>query len=195
MRKIINIPVQLKGYSFNCASFKDDNDEAICIYKGDADFFKTENVYVRIHSGCITSEVFGMSNCDCKWQLDKSIEIISSVKSGIIIYLPSHEGKSNGLFNKIRSFKMKNIGLSTPDAYEAIGLPSDNRSYNFAVRILKELGISKIKLITNSPTKVMACVDGGITVTERVPVVIENPNPIVKQLLENKMYQFNHIIN
>ena len=90
---------------------------------------------------------------------------------------------------------MKNIGLSTTDAYENLGLPADNRSYDFAVRILKELAISKIKLITNSPAKVMACVDGGITVTERIPVVIENPNPIVKQLLENKKNHFNHLIN
>ncbi len=90
---------------------------------------------------------------------------------------------------------MKNVGISTSDAYEFIGLPADNRSFDFAIRVLKEFGIRKIKLITNSPAKVMACVDGGIIVTERIPVIIENPNPIVKQLLENKKNHFNHLIN
>lgn len=194
MEKIINIPISINGSAFNCASFKDNNEELICIYKGDHGQFREHEVIVRIHSGCITSEVFGMDNCDCKWQLDKAIEIIRSVELGIIIYLPSHEGKGNGLFNKIRSFEMKNIGISTSDAYEIIGLSADNRNFDFAIRVLKEFGIRKIKLITNSPAKVMACVDGGITVTERIPVVIDNPNPAVKQLLENKKNHFNHLI-
>lgn len=195
MQRIDNIPIKIKEINFLCASFKEDNEEAICIYKGDIESMQTENIFVRIHSGCITSEVFGMSNCDCKWQLDKSIEIINNAKSGIIIYLPSHEGKSNGLFNKIRSFELKNVGLSATDAFEFIGLPADNRNFDFAIKILKELGIRKIKLITNSPSKIMACVDGGIIVTERIPVIIDNPNPSVKQLLENKKNHFNHLIN
>jgi GTP cyclohydrolase II len=195
MKKILNISINISGSVFKCGSFKENSDEVLCIYKGEITSYPNQEVIVRIHSGCITSEVFGMNNCDCKWQLDKSIELIKNTEYGLIIYIPGHEGKGNGLFNKIRSFEMKNAGISSNDAYELIGLPADKRSFDFAIKVLKELGIKRIKLITNSPAKVMACIDGGITVTERIPIIIDNPNPIVKRLLENKKNHFNHLIN
>jgi GTP cyclohydrolase II len=194
MEKILDIPININGSPFNCASFKENGNEVLCIYKGDHNNFHDNEVVVRIHSGCITSEVFSMNNCDCKWQLDKSIEIIKHAQYGLIIYIPNHEGKGNGLHNKIRSFEIMNIGISSSDAYELIGLPSDNRNFTFAIKVLNEFGIKRIKLITNNPVKICACVDGGILVTERIPIVIENPNPIVKRLLEDKMKLFNHII-
>lgn len=135
-----------------------------------------------------------MDNCDCKWQLDRAIEIISSSPSGIIIYLPNQEGKGNGLFNKIRSFELRNAGLRAADAYELMGLPSDSRKFDLAVKILKGFGVRSVKLITNSPAKIKACLEGGIIVSERIPVVMTTPNEAIRQLLENKMLHFNHFI-
>ena len=195
MKKIIGIPITIQGIEFLCASFKKDEEEALCIYKGIPADFTNNDVIVRIHSGCVTSEVFGMDNCDCKWQLDRAIEIISMSSAGVIVYLPGQEGKGNGLFNKIRSFEFQKIGLCSADAYEMIGLPSDARKFDFAVQILKDFGVKCIKLITNSPAKVMACVDGGLVVLERIPIVMKNPNQSIKQLLENKRMYFNHYIN
>ncbi len=194
MKKIIGIPVSLHGGEFLCASFKENEEEALCIYKGTPEDFANGDLMVRIHSGCVTSEVFGMENCDCKWQLDRAIEIITLSTAGIIIYLPGHEGKGNGLFNKIRSFELQNLGLRSADAYEMIGLSSDARKFDFAIKILKDFGVKCIKLITNSPTKIAACVHGGLVVSERIPVVINNPNKTIRQLLENKRQHFNHFI-
>jgi len=195
MKKIDNIPVVLQGTDFLCASYTDKGEEALCVYKGNPKDFYLKEVIVRIHSGCLTSEVFGMENCDCSWQLKRSIEIISNASEAILIYLPGQEGKGNGLFNKIRSFELMNVGLSSEDAYEIIGLPSDKREFDFAIQILKEFGVKRIKLITNSPAKIIACIDGGIEVSERIPIVIDNPNAAVRQLLDNKKNHFNHLIN
>lgn len=195
MKKVNGITVFLNGTEFLCASFKENDDEALCIYKGNPDEFANEDVIVRIHSGCITSEVFGMDNCDCKWQLDKAIEILASSPVGLIVYLPNHEGKGNGLFNKIRSFELRNTGLLSEDAYEVLGLPSDARKFDFAVQILKDFGVRSVKLITNSPAKIKACEQGGVVVSERIPVVIDKPNKFVRQLLEDKKLHFNHLIH
>lgn len=194
MNKITGIPIILRGIQYFVASFIENGEEALCIYKGNIEDFHNNDALVRIHSGCVTSEVFGMDNCDCKWQLDESIEIIGRTSAGIIIYLPSQEGKGNGLFNKIRSFELRNAGLRSADAYEMIGLPSDKRQFGFAIQILKSFGINRIKLITNSPAKIMACLDGGLVLSERIPLVMKNPNPEVQQLLENKKNKFNHFI-
>lgn len=194
MEKIIGIPVTLPNAEFLCASFKENEEEALCIYKGTPEDFTNDDVIVRIHSGCVTSEVFGMENCDCKWQLERAIEIITVSSAGIIIYLPGQEGKGNGLFNKIRSFELQNLGLRSEDAYEMIGLPSDARQFDFAIQILKDFGVKSIKLITNSPAKISACVNGGLVVSERIPVVMNNPNKQIRQLLENKKHHSNHYI-
>ena len=194
MKKIIGIPVTLHGIEFLCASFKENEEEALCIYKGSPEDFTNGDVIARIHSGCVTSEVFGMENCDCKWQLERAIEIVGRATAGIIIYLPYQEGKGNGLFNKIRSFELQNLGLRTPDAYEMIGLPSDARKFDFAIKILKTFGLKCVKLITNSPAKISACVNGGLVVSERIPVVMNNPNKQIRQLLENKKHHSNHYI-
>lgn len=195
MNKIIGIPVTLHGTEFLCASFKENEEEALCIYKGTPANFTNEDVIVRIHSGCVTSEVFGMENCDCKWQLERAIEIIAVSSAGIIVYLPGQEGKGNGLFNKIRSFELRTMGLRSADAYEMIGLPSDARQFGFAIQILRDFGVKSIKLITNSPAKIKACIDGGLVVSERIPVVMINPNQLIRLLLENKRNNFNHYIN
>jgi GTP cyclohydrolase II len=195
VEKIISISITIQGIEFQCSSFKQNDEEALCLYIGNPEDYTNSDIIVRIHSGCITSEVFGMENCDCKWQLDKAIEIIGKSSAGIIIYLPGQEGKGNGLFNKINSFKMMNLGLKSSDAYEMIGLPSDKRNFDFAIQILKEFKVGRIRLITNSPAKIMACIDGGLVVSERIPVVMKNPNSEIKQLLENKKKYFNHLIN
>jgi len=192
MKIIKDIAVKLNNSTLLCAAFKSDNEEALCLYKGDRDFLANSEVLVRIHSGCITSEVFGMTNCDCKWQLDYSIKKVNANQAGIIIYLPGHEGCGNGLFHKIRSFELMNLGLSSKESYESLNLHPDIRDYKLAIDILHSFNVKRINLITNSPAKVMACIDGGIIVTKRVPAIIENPTPEIKKILEDQQKHFNH---
>jgi len=194
MKKILGQPITIRNWELKIASFFQEQNEAFCLYKGDYEDFKVSDVLVRIHSACLTSEVFEMQTCDCKWQLNYGIDLIGESKAGILIYLPYQEGKGNGLFNKIQSLELMKSGLSSSDSYQALGLPADNREYGFAIQILKEFGVKRVKLITNSPAKVMACVDGGILISERIPAIINNPNKNVLQLLKEKKRDFNHFI-
>src|ERR1700741_1117235 len=98
MKQITGIPIVRNGQAFQVASFKEGEIEALCIYSGIIKDFAEQQPLIRIHSGCITSEVLGMDNCDCKWQLDYALDMIGKSNCGIVVYLPGQEGKGNGLF-------------------------------------------------------------------------------------------------
>lgn len=134
---------------------------------------------VRIHSECITGDVFGSCKCDCGSQLQHSLSLIAE-EGGILIYL-RQEGRGIGLANKLKAYALQEQGYDTVDANLALGLPIDNRDYAVAYQILKHLNVDKIRLLTNSPQKIEAIAQYGVTVAERVPLVIEST-------LENRIY-------
>lgn len=121
---------------------------------------------VRIQSQCITGEVFGSLRCDCKDQLEKSLSLIGSSKSGICIYLQGQEGRGIGLGNKIRAYALQDQGLDTVEANQCLGFENDQRSYLDAVNILKIFNINQLKLITNNPLKIKALEVEGLNVNE-----------------------------
>jgi GTP cyclohydrolase II len=128
---------------------------------------------VRVHSGCVTGDIFHSLRCDCYPQLQKAIEKIVNSDYGIIIYLPHHEGRGIGLVNKMKAYAAQDRGLDTVDANLSIGAPVDARDYELAAKIIKDLGNTEIRLMTNNPLKVDALHDLGIKVIEQVPHVIK----------------------
>lgn len=130
-----------------------------------------EPVVVRVHSECLTGEAFGSQKCECGAQLDAALEHIGA-NGGVVIYLRGHEGRGIGLGNKIRAYQLQSTGLDTIEANEHLGLPVDARSYTAAAEILDSLGIDNIKLMTNNPDKVAQLESNGITVVERIGLVV-----------------------
>jgi GTP cyclohydrolase II len=133
---------------------------------------KTNAPLVRVHSGCVTGDIFHSLRCDCYQQLQKALERVTTTEHGIIIYLPHHEGRGIGLVNKIKAYAEQDRGLDTVDANLSIGAPVDARDYELAAKILKDLGSTEVRLMTNNPLKVEALRSLGITVLEQVAHVM-----------------------
>ncbi|MCW4464519.1 3,4-dihydroxy-2-butanone-4-phosphate synthase [Glutamicibacter sp. MNS18] len=145
---------------------------------------------VRIHSECLTGDVFGSYRCDCGEQLDAALEQIAA-EGGHLIYVRGHEGRGIGLLNKLRAYSLQETGLDTADANEHLGLPVDSREYYAVVSILQNLGIERVRLLTNNPDKVAKLGAAGIEVTERVPSHIA-PRAENERYLRTKQQRLGH---
>ncbi|HBQ50854.1 TPA: GTP cyclohydrolase II [Candidatus Daviesbacteria bacterium] len=147
-------------------------------------------VLTRIHSRCLTGDSFYSLRCDCGDQLKESMKKIQKAGRGIIIYL-NQEGRGVGLTNKIRAYKLQDQGMDTVDANLALGLPTDTRNFSMAAKILKELGVTKINLLTNNPQKQNQLKKYGIEISKRVPLEI-TPNKINRRYLQTKKEKLGH---
>ena len=145
---------------------------------------------VRVHSECMTSEVFGSLKCDCKAQLEWAMAEIARQGAGAILYL-RQEGRGIGLANKIRAYELQARGHDTVDANRMLGLPDDARNYGVAAAMLDYLGVESIRLMTNNPEKVRAMRALGVQVDDRIPVVVE-PNTFSAGYLETKRLRMSH---
>lgn len=185
------LPIDGHG-DFNMMLFKNslDNLEHFALIKTPKDANKAP--LVRIHSECITGDVFRSMKCDCGVQLDKSVEKIAE-EGGIIIYL-RQEGRGIGLTNKLKAYSLQEKGLDTVEANEHLGLPVDSRNYAIAFQILKFLGIDAVKLLTNNPEKVAAISGYGIKVVERLPVLAP-ANSENKAYLKTKQEKLGHMLS
>ena len=128
------------------------------------------NVLVRVHSECLTGEIFGSRRCDCGAQLDDAMARIAAQKRGIIVYL-RQEGRGIGLANKLRAYALQDQGLDTVEANQALGLPVDSRRYAAAAWLLRALGVASVRLLTNSPDKVEALEALGVSLSAQLPTV------------------------
>jgi len=126
---------------------------------------------VRVHSGCVTGDIFHSLRCDCYPQLKASMRHITQTPNGVMIYVPFHEGRGIGLVKKIQAYALQDKGLDTVDANVAVGAPIDARDYELAADILFDLGFPEIRLMTNNPAKVQALRDQGIRIVEQLPVI------------------------
>jgi len=149
-----------------------------------------ENVPVRMHSECMTSEVFGSLKCDCKEQLDHAMAEVARRGAGAVLYL-RQEGRGIGLANKIRAYQLQSQGHDTVDANRLLGLPDDAREYHAAAHMLEYFDVKSVLLMTNNPAKVDALAALGVTVAGRLPVIIP-PNPFSRQYLETKRARMAH---
>lgn len=149
---------------------------------------------VRIHSGCITGEALGVDLCDCRWQLNHALKLISRSGNGVVVYCPEHEGRGLGLVNKVRSFELMARGLSTFEAFERLGLPVDLRDYTPAILVLKHLGIRKVQLITNNPAKISVLTSAGFEICGRTPTIMNTTDTGLRSYLRSKA-SAGHLMN
>ena len=184
---IINLPTD--HGKFKAISFYDkiENKEHLALIKGDVD---GENILTRIHSECLTGDVFSSNRCDCGNQLHKAMEMIDENGSGIILYL-RQEGRGIGLFNKIKAYHLQEEGYDTVDANIKLGFAPDMRNYKIACLMLKELGVKSIDLLTNNPDKIKQVEKYDIKVNKRVPIEIHS-NHIDRVYLKTKADRMGH---
>jgi 3,4-dihydroxy 2-butanone 4-phosphate synthase/GTP cyclohydrolase II len=149
-----------------------------------------ESILVRVHSECLTGDVFGSLRCDCGRQLKKAMQIIEQERRGVILYM-SQEGRGIGLVDKIRAYSLQDKGLDTVQANEALGHKPDLRDYGIGAQILVDLGLKDIRLLTNNPRKIVGLEGYGLRVIERIPLETE-PNPLNYNYLKTKKEKLGH---
>ncbi len=162
--------------------------EHVVLYKGE--WKEDEPVLVRMHSSCMTGDIFGSQRCDCGEQLHKAMRMIEKEGKGLVVYL-SQEGRGIGLMNKIAAYKLQEQGDDTVDANIHLGFRPDEREYGVGAQILREMGVGKIRLITNNPVKRVGLESYGLTIVENVPIVVE-PNIYNRRYLETKRIRMGH---
>ena len=165
--------------------------EHVALVKGT--WKKDETILVRVHSECLTGDVFGSLRCDCGPQLNCAMKMIEKSGKGVVLYM-RQEGRGIGLVNKIKSYALQESGLDTVEANEELGFKADPRDYGIGAQILSDLGVRKMKLITNNPKKRVGLVSYGLEVTELIPLEIE-PNEMNKKYLKTKKEKMGHLLH
>jgi 3,4-dihydroxy 2-butanone 4-phosphate synthase/GTP cyclohydrolase II len=185
-----SLPSEFGNFKIFLFRSKVDNKEHIALVKGTIDV--TKPVLVRVHSECLTGDVFGSLRCDCREQLLESLRMIEKSKRGILLYM-RQEGRGIGLHNKLKAYKLQEKGRDTVEANLELGLSPDLRDYGIGAQILRELGVRKMRLMTNNPKKVVGLNAYGLEIIERVPIEIK-ANSINAGYLRTKRDKLGHMI-
>lgn len=165
--------------------------EHIALIKGE--WSEDEPILVRVHSSCITGDIFGSQRCDCGSQLHEAMKLINETGKGVIVYL-NQEGRGIGLMNKMRAYKLQEEGMDTVDANLCLGFKADERDYGVGAEILRQIGVHKMRLITNNPVKRIGLESYGLTITENVGIEIE-PNTYNSRYLHTKAERMGHTLH
>ncbi|MDA0746149.1 MAG: GTP cyclohydrolase II, partial [bacterium] len=187
----VHLPTELGEFTLHLYESDVDEREHVALVKGD--FSDGEPALVRMHSECLTGDIFGSLRCDCSTNLHSAIEIINKEGRGALVYM-RQEGRGIGLRAKIRSYKLQEEGYDTAEANLKLGFKMDERDYGIGAQILLDLGIRKARLITNNPAKRVGLEAYGIEIVERVPVKI-NPTPWNIRYLRTKQQKMGHLFS
>lgn len=169
---------------------KDTGAHHLALVKGSWD--ENEPVPVRVHSSCVTGDIFGSCRCDCGPQLQKAMELVQDFGKGVVLYM-NQEGRGIGLINKLKAYQLQEQGLDTVQANEKLGFRMDERDYGIGAQILRDLGIRKIRLISNNPVKRAGLIGYGLEIVDSIPIEIQ-PNPHNVHYLETKRDKMGHAI-
>ncbi|MDJ0532300.1 MAG: bifunctional 3,4-dihydroxy-2-butanone-4-phosphate synthase/GTP cyclohydrolase II [Xenococcaceae cyanobacterium MO_207.B15] len=189
---VCNFPSQFGNFKIYAYHNALDNTEHIAIVKGNPTKFKDHPVMVRMHSECLTGDALGSLRCDCRMQLQAALQMLEDTGLGVVVYL-RQEGRGIGLINKLKAYSLQDMGLDTVEANERLGFPADLRDYGMGAQILNDLGVKKIRLITNNPRKIAGLKGYGLEIVERVPLLIE-ANDHNSQYLATKAKKLGHLL-
>ena len=190
IRRIISVEMPTRYGNFELIAYeqKDTGQEHLVLKKGN--WTADEPVLVRVHSSCITGDIFHSMRCDCGDQLQKSMEMIEYEGKGAIIYI-NQEGRGIGLVNKLKAYKLQEQGLDTVEANIKLGFKMDERDYGVGAQIIRAVGITKMRLMTNNPTKRAGLIGYGLEIVENIPIVVE-PNSHNKKYFDTKRDKMGH---
>jgi 3,4-dihydroxy 2-butanone 4-phosphate synthase/GTP cyclohydrolase II len=184
----VNMPTEWGNFKLIDYKVETNGQEHLALVKGEWNI--DEPVLVRMHSSCVTGDIFGSCRCDCGAQLHKSMEMIEKEGKGVVVYL-NQEGRGIGLLNKLKAYKLQEEGLDTVEANVELGFKADERDYGVGAQILRDLGIRKIKLMTNNPKKRAGLIGYGLEIVENVEISIKS-NPHNEKYLQTKKDKMGH---
>ncbi|COW85290.1 Putative riboflavin biosynthesis protein RibA2 [Mycobacterium tuberculosis] len=187
----VEMPTEWGDFKMKAFTQKNTGEQHLALYKGE--WNEDEPILVRVHSSCVTGDIFGSCRCDCGPQLHKSMEMIQKEGKGIIVYM-NQEGRGIGLVNKLHAYKLQENGVDTVDANLQLGFKPDLRDYGVGAQILRYMGVTKMKLMSNNPTKRAGLIGYGLEVVDNVPIEIV-PNKYNEGYLKTKRDKMGHSLN
>ncbi|MFO0494532.1 MAG: GTP cyclohydrolase II, partial [Flavobacteriia bacterium] len=192
IERVVDVKMPTERGDFELHAFREINTgtEHLALVKGKWE--KDEPIFVRVHSSCLTGDIFGSCRCDCGPQLHKAMEMIETEGKGAIIYM-NQEGRGIGLINKLKAYKLQEDGYDTLEANIKLGFKGDERDYGIGAQIIRELGISKMRLMSNNPTKRTGLIGYGLEIIENVPLEIES-NEHNELYLKTKRDKMGHVL-
>jgi len=193
IERVVSTSLPTAFGEFNAVGYRSliDDKHHVAMVKGDVS--GSDDVLVRVHSECLTGDVFHSLRCDCGDQLASALAMIEQEERGVLLYL-SQEGRGIGLLNKLRAYKLQEEGLDTVDANLKLGLPADLRDYGIGAQILGDLGLTSIRILTNNPKKIIGLEGYGLSVSEQVPIEA-TPNPHNQAYLDAKRDKMGHVLH
>lgn len=193
VRRVIDTELPTKYGKFDLYVYESiiERDHHLALVKGEVRGKK--NVLVRVHSQCLTGDVFGSLRCDCGEQLVMALKMINKEGKGVCLYM-RQEGRGIGLFNKLKAYALQDKGLDTVEANEALGLPPDLRDYGIGAQILTDLGLSTIRVLTNNPKKIVGLEGYGLKIVKRIPIEV-SPGSLNRRYLYTKKTKLGHILD
>jgi 3,4-dihydroxy 2-butanone 4-phosphate synthase / GTP cyclohydrolase II len=186
----VKMPTEYGDFMLRAFRQINTNENHMALYKGE--WSEDEPVLVRVHSSCVTGDIFGSCRCDCGKQLHTALQMVEKEGKGVVLYI-NQEGRGIGLINKLKAYKLQEGGMDTVEANEHLGFKMDQRDYGVGAQILRKMGVSKMKLITNNPKKRVGLIGYGLEIVENIPIEVE-PNIHNQKYLETKRDKMGHDI-